>query len=206
MRENLTLYYCYDPMCSYCYAFEGSWAELRKSLAPEITVRYIVGGLAKDNDLPMPMEMQLKLQEIWRHIQDQFDKPFNFDFWSLQQPRRATYDACRATLIAREYGLEQEMIECIQKAYYLDAKNPSNVNTLADCAESLSLERKEFVRQMASDSLNQRLLEEIRYARQLGLNSFPSLLLEKDGQYCPIGIDYIDASTMQAQITKALIS
>lgn len=199
-----TLYYCHDPMCSYCYAFEDTWAQLRRSLPSDLRVDYLVGGLASDSEEAMPQDMQLKLQEVWRHIHNSFGKPFNFDFWTLQQPRRATYDACRAALVARRYNIEQKMIEAIQQAYYLGAKNPSNLDTLADCSQAVGLDRSQFLQQMSSDELNEKLRTDIGMSRQLGLNSFPSLLLEAGGKYSPIAIDYADATAMLDQILRAL--
>ena len=51
---------------------------------------------------------------------------FNYDFWTLNEPRRSTYLSCRAVIAAKKQHPDFEilMIERIQKAYYLNAQNP----------------------------------------------------------------------------------
>ncbi len=186
-----TLYYVYDPMCSWCWGYAPTWHKLRTALAESgITVEYKLGGLAPDSNEPMPQEMQTFLEQTWHKISDQLGTAFNYDFWQNCQPRRSTYPACRAVLIAREYGLEQQMLSSIQTAYYLEARNPSDLDTLTAIATKIGLNNAEFVKQINSEQLNQKLMTEIATVRQLPIQGFPSLVLEKNGLFKPIPLDY----------------
>ena len=40
------LYYIYDPMCSWCYAFSDTFEKLKEKLDSNIKIEYIPGGLA----------------------------------------------------------------------------------------------------------------------------------------------------------------
>jgi len=190
------LYYVYDPMCSWCWGYAPTWHKLKAALEGSgIVVKYQLGGLAADSNEPMPLEMQDFLQQTWRNISDQLGTQFNDDFWRKCQPRRSTYPACRAALIAREMGLEQLMIQGIQTAYYLEAKNPSNIDTLVTIATDIGLNRTTFTEQINSARLNQRLMDEINAVRQLPINGFPSLVLkhlDNNGAdtISPIKLDY----------------
>lgn len=57
-----TLYYVHDPMCSWCWGYHPVWQQLQQMLAQQwptqLTIRYLVGGLAADSDQPMPLEQQ----------------------------------------------------------------------------------------------------------------------------------------------------
>ncbi|MEC4725344.1 DsbA family protein [Shewanella sp. D64] len=186
-----TLYYVYDPMCSWCWGYAPTWHKLRTALEVSgITVEYKLGGLAPDSDELMHKEMQSFLEQTWHKINIQLGTTFNYDFWRKCQPRRSTYPACRAVLIAREQGLEQQMLDGIQTAYYLEAKNPSDLDTLANIAAKIGLNTTEFVTQMHSELLNQKLLSEIATVRQLPIQGFPSLVLEQHGLFKPIPLDY----------------
>ena len=151
-----TLYYVYDPMCSWCWGYAATWHKLRTALAESgINVEYKLGGLAPDSNEPMQQEMQTFLEQTWHKINAQLGTEFNYDFWQNCQPRRSTYPACRAVLIAREQGLEQAMLEGIQTAYYLEAKNPSDLDTLTAIATKIGLNNAEFVKLMHCEKLNQ---------------------------------------------------
>lgn len=185
------LYYVYDPMCSWCWGYAPTWHKLRTALEKSgITVEYKLGGLAPDSDELMHKEMQSFLEQTWHKINIQLGTTFNYDFWRKCQPRRSTYPACRAVLIAREQGLEQQMLDGIQTAYYLEAKNPSDLDTLTNIAAKIGLNTTEFVTQMHSELLNQKLLSEIATVRQLPIQGFPSLVLEQHGLFKPIPLDY----------------
>ncbi|SQH76486.1 conserved protein of unknown function [Shewanella benthica] len=144
VREKSThkkprVYYVYDPMCSWCWGYAPTWNNLRAALKESgINVEYRLGGLAPDSNEPMPDEMKAFLEQTWHKIAAELGTEFNFDFWRQCQPRRSTYPACRATLIAREQGLEQAMLDGIQQAYYLKAMNPSDLTTLISIAGNRS--------------------------------------------------------------------
>lgn len=202
------LYYAYDPMCSWCYAFRPAFDALIAELPNELEIVCLLGGLAKDSEEPMPEETQAYVQANWRRIEEQVPgTKFNYDFWSLCKPRRSTYPACRAVLAAREQGLEYdlEMIWAIQQAYYLQARNPSDVSTLTELAAEIGLDKSKFVKDIESLEINKKLKQEIKQSRQLGLNSFPSLLLETEIQQIRIEPDYNNKDDMLKKINQQFL-
>jgi putative protein-disulfide isomerase len=189
------LYYIYDPMCSWCWGYAPTWQRLQKELAPHVDVIYGLGGLAKDSDTVMPADMQAFLQQTWRKISQQLGTQFNFDFWQECQPRRSTYPACRAALIARASGKEQEMLTAIQQAYYLQAKNPSDINTLVELAVAIGLDGDDFLHQINNQLLDKALQAEITQMRAMPINGFPALVLLKNKKFSAITVDYKDWRT-----------
>lgn len=204
-----TLIYCYDPMCSWCWGFRPTWTKLQKALqdlvdADQLTIQPMLGGLAIDSDVAMSDEMKGKLEATWKNIQSTLGTEFNFDFWKTALPRRSTYPACRACYVARDIGLEEEMYHAIQEAYYLNSKNPSDLDTLVECAEHIGMNADSFQKTMQHVKNKRLLEEEIEQARHLGLNSFPSLALLLGDKLTPIPLDYKDHSSMLNAIKKAL--
>lgn len=202
-----TLFYIHDPMCSWCYAFESSLSALQKELPDFIRIKKIVGGLAPDTTQPMPVELQQKIQQTWRRIEQTVPNiQFNYDFWIINTPVRSTYHACRAILAARQQGadFEDKMIAAIQTAYYQNAKNPSLPSTLLQCALEIGLAVDRFANDLSSDEIDKELQNEISTARNLSVMSFPSLLLEHNGRLFPVSIDYLDHETMIREIVSIL--
>lgn len=196
-----TLYYIHDPMCSWCWAFRPVLSQLRSRLPKTVTLEKLLGGLAPDTTQPMPEAMQMQLEQTWRRIEQSVPGThFNHDFWKHNTPRRATYPACRAVLAAREQGAEETMLAAIQKAYYLQARNPSDSDTLQQLAGELGLDTAAFAEALHSGRIQQRLEAEISHARSLGADSYPSLVLEVDGNPWPVPVDYDDPNAMLANI------
>jgi putative protein-disulfide isomerase len=197
-----TLYYVHDPMCSWCYAFKPTFNELKKHLSSNIEIVNVVGGLAKHSDEVMPKDMQEKIENIWHEIQNVTGAKFNYDFWKNCQPRRSTYLACQATMLARAQNKEDEMIEAIQEAYYLKAKNPSDASTLIELAENIGMDEKKFEEDLKSQKIEDDLQNELNFRRLLNVRSFPSLLLKYKENLYPINIKYNDYESMLNQINN----
>ena len=212
--QSPTLYYIHDPMCSWCWGFRTTWMLLAQRLkSDEVAIQYVAGGLAPDSDMPMPMDMQSKLQATWARIQEAVsDTEFNFDFWRVCQPRRSTYPACRAVIAARQKGADYEkrMIYAIQQAYYVQAKNPSDDDTLCECAAQIGLDVEQFKSALNSEEIHRQFAKDIELyyhlASKTGVSGFPSLVIEKNisshsqKEYRGIALDYNDADTMYYDI------
>jgi len=176
---------------------------LVEKLPKQIELVRILGGLAPDSDEPMPDETRDYVIRNWQQIQKDIpDTRFNYDFWKHCQPRRSTYPACRAVLAAKKQGIQYDeaMTYSIQRAYYLEARNPSDNKTLIELANEVGLNRTQFRQDLISDEINQQLFNELKIARKLQLNSFPGFILTSDTQSMHIQPDYHHASQILNKI------
>jgi putative protein-disulfide isomerase len=198
-----TLIFVHDPMCSWCWGFTNVYDAMTESLPAEIEIRRLVGGLAPDSDEPMPEPMRQMLQQTWARIEQMIPgKRFNFDFWSQCEPRRSTYPACRAVIAARTQGEQYDpvMTRQIQQAYYQQARNPSDNDTLIELSGEIGLDKKRFANDLVDPVTHAQLLDEINQARAIGIDSFPSLMLEQGGSYHRILTNYTDVEPILDQI------
>ncbi|MDH5518768.1 MAG: DsbA family protein [Gammaproteobacteria bacterium] len=188
-----TLYYIHDPMCSWCWGFKPLLQQLEQQLPESVDMKYLLGGLAADSQQAMPDDMKNFLQQTWRSIQLKIPgTPFNFDFWTLCQPRRSTHIACRAVIAARRQHVdyEKQMISAIQQAYYLNARNPSDQKVLTALAIDLKLDTVAFTADLNSPATQEILQQEIHLSQRLGAQGFPSLILV-NGEVCStVALDY----------------
>ena len=208
MHPEATLYFVHDPMCSWCYAFRPVWSHIQQQLPAGIRVQYVLGGLAPDDDEPMPAETRAFIQGQWHKIIERVPGTlFNFEFWEKCQPRRSTYPACRAVLLARQHGREAEidMIHAIQDAYYRQARNPSDDSTLCELAQQIGLDATAFARALNAEATRHSLLDDIRFARSIGGDSFPSLFLQQNGAIQPIPHHYTDSAEVLRSIEAGLV-
>jgi len=154
-----------------------------------------MGGLARDSDEPMPRDLQNYIQENWRRIESVVPgTEFNYEFWTRCGPRRSTYPSCRAVLAARHFDPSNEgaMIEKIQIAYYREAKNPSDVDTLCELAGELGIDTEAFREFLLGEDCQAMLDHSLQRRRELGVTAFPSLVLESDQSLRPIPHDFSD--------------
>jgi putative protein-disulfide isomerase len=189
----MILYYVHDPMCSWCWGLKPVLEQLQNNLPTELEMKFLLGGLAPDTNSPMPENMQSQIRSTWQRIQETIPgTQFNYDFWEKCTPKRSTYLSCRAVLSAgkQQKNKSFEMLTAIQKAYYLHALNPSDISTLRDLANNIGLNIETFNDDIESEEINKLLSAEISMTRGLGVDSFPSLVLNKNGANYPIALDY----------------
>jgi putative protein-disulfide isomerase len=208
-KADTTLYYIHDPMCSWCWGFRKVRDEVFDAVKDQVKIEYVLGGLAPDSDSIMPMDMQQSIRANWQRIQQEIPgTEFNYDFWTKCQPRRSTYPACRAVIAA---GMQQEDIEqkrsgkdmvlAIQQAYYLNAKNPSDLVTLGQLAENMGLDLQQFLTDIQSERCQEKLLQQLAFCRDMGVYSFPSLLIKRPkAEASLLQIDYNDSQKVIDQI------
>ena len=190
-------------MCSWCWAFKPAWQKILTSLPQNLTVVYLLGGLAPDNDNPMSPETRKLVMDNWRKVKDTVPATeFNYEFWRLNTPKRSTYIACRAVISARIQNpkFERAMIDEIQSAYYLKAQNPSEKIVLFNIAEKVGLNVEAFKQDLNSTRVNNYLIKEIEFSRMMPINGFPSLVLSKNDILTQIRINYINANFTINQI------
>jgi putative protein-disulfide isomerase len=193
------LYYVHDPMCSWCWGFTPVLHDLLAGLPEGITVKRLLGGLAADTDAPMPAEMRRTIEATWHRIQERIPGTvFNYDFWTRCIPRRSTWPSCRAVIAARGQGegIDELMTRAIQLAYYTQALNPSDEDTLVELSAELGLDRRVFASDLRSKPVQQQLLAEIGLSRQLHATSFPNLVLKTGTAEWRIPVDYNDSTPM----------
>ena len=203
------LYYIHDPMCSWCWGFSQTLTDLIAELPENIEVIRLLGGLAPDSDEAMSPVMQEQIKTNWLRIEETIaGVKFNFDFWTKNIPRRSTYPACRAVIAARQQGEEYDvaMTQAIQRAYYQEARNPSDNSTLIEVAGELNLSTSKFENDFFSDDIENEFIHEMVFSRELYAESYPSLVLVIGDESFTIKINYNNSHVMKEKIEKHLQS
>lgn len=203
-NDKAQLFYVHDPMCSWCWGYQPTLERITETLnVREIPFKKVLGGLAPDSEEPMPQQMRLNIEHYWSKITKLLGTEFNHKFWTQNTPRRSTYPACRAVIVARMHKLETEMNLAIQHAYYLNALNPSDTEILVKTAESIGINAEEFRSDLNSPKTDKQLHDEIRFARSIGGNSFPSWILVSGKQAKSLPLDYKNEAALLKEIDRA---
>ncbi len=181
-----TLNYVGDPMCSWCWGFAPVLEDVATFLPKGVEVEYVMGGLAPDSDDPMPAEVRQYVQENWREVTKTTGAQFNWDFWEKCQPRRSTYPACRAALAAGLQDALPRMFDALQRAYYLEARNPSDSETHIEVAKELGLDVDRFANDLLSAHVETLLQADFAKRRELGVREFPTITFQDGTGYVTV--------------------
>lgn len=192
------LFYVADPMCSWCWGFANVLSEIERELDPGVELRLVLGGLAPDDDQPMSPEMRAYVQRAWDAVGKRTGARFDPTFWERCSPRRSTWPACRAVLVAGERG--RDMFEAIQRAYYTEARDPSDRATLLELAGELGLDVERFDILLDAPETQVRLEADFALRDRLGVTGYPSLVLERGAERISITQGWSDGALVRAAL------
>ena len=201
---TLTIYYVVDPMCSWWWGFAPVWRDFVSEIPESATVVDLMGGLAPDNEAPMDSAMRQYVQDAWGAVKARTGAEFNFEFWDKCEPKRSTYSACRAVIAAGEQasGARSLMYDAIQRAYFLEARNPSDAEMLKCVAGEIGLDRKQFTEDLASDHVNRILQLELESVAKLGVSGFPTIVVERALAGEPARFDLLTAGFTDIDVLR----
>ena len=152
----------------------------------------------------MDEETRSYVQDAWRAVAQRTGAEFNHDFWSECAPRRSTYPACRAVIVAGESGKAEEMLAAIQHAYYRDARNPSDTETLSTLADDVGLDPAAFEAALHAPETQARLEGDFALRSALGAYSFPSVGLLDGEEAQLITTGWCDAQARSDAVRESL--
>jgi putative protein-disulfide isomerase len=104
----------------------------------------------------------------------------------------------------QDAAFEATMNTAIQRAYYTEARNPSNEETLIELADEIGLDVAAFREALRSEDVDRELEAEIAQAREMDVDSFPALVYRDRNGIRPIPVDYTDPEPMLRAIDTAL--
>lgn len=204
-QDKPTLIYVGDPMCSWCYGFGHEIEDAITELGEEIQLEVVMGGLRPYNTQTMA-DLKDFLSDHWKHVYEASGQPFQYGILDT----KLLYDtepACRAVMIARELQASTVMtyFHNVQTAFYAENKNPHLTGTYADIAESMGIDRITFVNKFESKEYKASIKNDFLRASQLGVRSFPTVLLSVNGETKVVSAGYSKAEKV-VEVVKSLMN
>lgn len=181
-----------DFVCPFCYIgkrrLEEALATLPENYPVEIEFRSfeLDPNVPKDETKPVHEALAEKYnvsveeakrmnENVGKHAES-VGLTYNFD----KMLSVNTFDAHRLAHFAKSKGVDLELTEKLFYAYFTEGKKLSDINVLADIAESVGLNREEVVDVLLND---QAFVNEVRYdqmlAQQIGIRGVPFFVLNQ---------------------------
>lgn len=195
----MKLVYVGDPMCSWCYGFGKELAALMQKI-PDLALDIRVGGVrAGATDVLDDNGKQFRLTH-WARVEEATGLPFNRK--ALIARENFIYDTepvCRAFVTAREFAPHADLLavfHALQVAFYVDGLDTTNGRVLAEVAAgALSalghpINVEAFHERWNTTEMVAATRQDFIKVRAAGIRSFPTLLMEVDGQFVEVSPGY----------------
>lgn len=171
------LIYFSDPMCSWCYGFSTVVEEIRKAFGRALPIRLVMGGLRPGTEQPLTPQARQEITTHWKHVHEASGLPFDETVLS----DGFVYDtdpAARAVVIVRREDPELAVafLARVQRAFYAEARDVTQGETLADLASEMGLDRARFLQQWESEDAKQETWRDYAISQRAGVTGFPTLV------------------------------
>ena len=204
-REKLI--YVGDPMCSSCFAFASEIKEVKKEFEGILDFQIVLGGLRPFGTEPITA-MRDYLIPHFDNLAKMTGLPINSDILGDSSFILDTEPPSRAVVVIRELApeVELEFYEQVQRVFYLDNSNTNDVETYLGFVEDFGIEKEVFKNRFESNEVKELVKSDFQLTRDMGVNSFPTLLLESNGQISIISKGFSKSSFIIKKVKSHLSS
>ena len=190
--ERLTLIYAHDPMCGWCYGFHPTIERLHQKWSGRIDFEILSGGLATGSRAVPIAQTRGYIQEALKRVEAHSGVKFGEAFYALMEEGTYVYDSvppARAIAVFRQMSPERALPFAVdvQRALFHDGRPLDEAATYRAILQAYpEVDAEQFIERWEDAASLKAAEEDFERAAALGVSSYPTLLIERDGQIEPI--------------------
>jgi putative protein-disulfide isomerase len=210
---KMTIYYCYDAYCSWCFGFSGVMVNIYERYKDELQFEVLSGGM-----IPLDSAASIeKIAEVFKTTYPQVEAltgvQFGDDFlWHINHPEDSDWflhseGAGIAMAIFREYypDLQVPFSADLQHALYAEGRDLTDKEAYRHLLFKYDIPADEFYIKMANPEYKEKAHYDVALVKQLQVTAFPQVLLQtEDLKFYLLSRGYCDYETLKGRIEKVM--
>jgi len=204
-QNDTKIIYVGDPMCSWCYGLTDELKAVLDHFEEKADIAFVMGGLRPYYDVPMA-QMKEFLAGHWKQVNKATGQEFTYGILDRNDLNYDTEPSCRAVVVYRTLGGKDvaKFFKDIQRAFYYYNHDPNDVTTYLPLLENSRINIKEFESAFHSDEMKQLVKKDFENANSLGVNSFPTILVEQNGKTKIVARGYASSEKIISSINQVI--
>ena len=194
--NKIEVIYVQDALCGWCYGFTPVMDQLRLLYSEdELTITPVHGGLwpgilARKMDASLVSHLQNGMPKVTEITGQVFGKAFHHNIVGNPQFVYDTEPAARAGTTVRFFSPIHELtyIKDIQKAFFVDGLDPTQMDTFLSIIVNYGINKDDFIRHYNNKLSSIDTQSDFFQCSTWGIKAFPSLLCRFNGQVNTISI------------------
>jgi len=202
----MQLHYFVSPMCSWCWGFAPVVQQLQETYSAQLSLRIVLTPFRIDTHQAMDTELRNYVLDQWHKVHASTGQTFDFSFAVKNDFIYNTLLACKAIkAFARQCPEgETSFLHAIQKAFYTQNIDITDESNLVEIASNYKIDLSSFTKDMHSKQTEEYLEEDFTFCQQAGVNSYPTLLLQKQANTILLSNGYSPYSALGLELRKQL--
>lgn len=187
----MQLVYFANPMCSWCWGFSPVIQQLKCSPAVS-NIRLVLTPFRIDTSESMDEALRSYVLGQWQKVHQTTQQPFDFRF---SMPVGFIYNTRLACLAIKAFAKqlqpeELDYVHALQHAYYTENKDLTKQDILVNVASSFAIDTELFAKSLSDANIVAELEQDFMFCQKLAVQSYPTLLTEKEGGYSLLANGY----------------
>ncbi len=186
--NKVKIIYVYDAICGWCFGFSPTMEKLKTQYKDNVDFEVVSGGLKLGKGVgPINVVapyIKTSYPDVERTCGVKFGDAFVYGTLKMGTMVLNSLPPAIALCIMKERYPDKsfEFASLLHKMYYVDGVEPEDYEAYGTYASTLGYDKAEFNQKMKDSIYIKKASKDFQYAHQLGANSFPTVLLEKDGK------------------------
>jgi len=204
--EGERLYYIFDPLCGWCFAFGEEMDKIADQYGSQMEIRVLSGGMITGERVGPLSESAEYIKEAYKTVEEQtgveFGRPFLDHLYNDGSHIFSSLEPSIALVVMKELAPEHalDFAHDLQKAVYVDGLPPAEFESYASYAENYGVSREEFLEKCRDPDMQHRAEVEFTLAANLGATGFPTILYYNGRELQIISRGYLPANEIANRI------
>ncbi len=210
----MTLIYCYDAYCGWCYGFSPVMKKIAAEYADKLDIEVLSGGMMTGENA-MPIEkIGPYIQNAYTRVEELTGIKFGEDFlWHVFHPGQSDWvmnseKPAIALCIAKELFPERQLdfATDLQLALNAEGRDLDDDEAYRHLLEKYSIDPDSFYLKLKSGEYRDQAYYEFSLCRQLQVTGFPSVFIQTaDLRFVMVARGYTDYETLKLRIENVLL-
>lgn len=209
----MTLFYCYDAYCGWCYGFSPVVKKLEKEFNNKLVIEVLSGGMILP-DSPVPISNTAPyIREAYKTVEEYTGVKFGEDYlWHIFHPEQSDWfphseKPAIALSIIKEYQPNRAVAFAsdLQYALHFEGRDLTDDEAYRHLLPLYDIDSHTFYQALHSENFKDKAHYDFALVRQLQVTSFPQLLLQvSDSRFYLVAKGFTDYETVKSRIESIL--
>lgn len=206
-NKELALIYVWDAYCGWCYGFSKSLRAFHEN-HPELPLTVLSGGLFM-GERKLPIGAYTHIPEANMRINQLTGAEFGDSYQSLLKEGNFILDSEAAAIgfsALRSFAPERSLnlASSMQRAFYYEGKSLSDPATYQEIAIAHGLDPEAVMARFRDTATTKDAQADFMKVQQLGVHSYPTLLLQKGNEYIELGGGVMTPEKLEARLESII--
>lgn len=207
-QKELTLIYVWDAYCGWCYGFSKSLQAFHEN-HPELPLTVFSGGLFVGHN-KLPISSFSHIPEANKRISELTGSEFGIPYQTMLEEGTCVIDseaAAKGFSALRFFAPERAyyLASSMQRAFYYEGKSLSDPETYREIAIANNLDPEEVLVRFENVASTKDAQADFMKVQQLGVQSYPTLLLQKGDEFIGLGEGVMTAEQIETRLKSVIL-